>query len=208
MLHTKAMLVDDDLAIIGSANFDARSFRLNFEVSVMFRDAAVAAELARLIEGEFAHGAARARATAAVAVDGAPARSAGATAVAGAVARVAVAARPRGRSTTLRIARRLVTEPQPMRCALARSPRCPGCSCCWHWPRSRSRSRRLAGTGGAVPAGRAGPAGGLGAGAAGATRRQPQPRRIDADRSGRNCAACANRPRRARAAVAGTHRPT
>ena len=54
MLHTKAMLVDDDLAIVGSANFDARSFRLNFEVSVMFADATIAAGLARLIEGEFA----------------------------------------------------------------------------------------------------------------------------------------------------------
>ena len=39
MLHSKALLCDDDLAIIGSANFDHRSFRLNFEVSVMFRDA-------------------------------------------------------------------------------------------------------------------------------------------------------------------------
>lgn len=55
MLHTKALLVDDDMAIIGSANFDARSFRLNFEVSVLFRDVTVAAELAQLIEGEFAH---------------------------------------------------------------------------------------------------------------------------------------------------------
>lgn len=54
MLHTKAMLVDDDMAIVGSANFDARSFRLNFEVSVMFADATIAAELTRLIEGEFA----------------------------------------------------------------------------------------------------------------------------------------------------------
>ena len=54
MLHTKAMLVDDDLAIVGSANFDARSFRLNFEVSVMFARCRLAADLARLIEGEFA----------------------------------------------------------------------------------------------------------------------------------------------------------
>lgn len=50
LMHTKALLCDDDLAIIGSANFDHRSFRLNFEVSVLFRDATVAAELARLIE--------------------------------------------------------------------------------------------------------------------------------------------------------------
>jgi cardiolipin synthase len=54
LLHTKALLVDDELAIIGSANFDSRSFRLNFEVSVLFRDGAIAMELARLIEGEFA----------------------------------------------------------------------------------------------------------------------------------------------------------
>ena len=55
MLHTKALLVDDDLALVGSANFDHRSFRLNFEVCLLFRDAGVAADLARLIEGEFAH---------------------------------------------------------------------------------------------------------------------------------------------------------
>ncbi len=56
LLHTKALLCDDDLAIIGSANFDHRSFRLNFEVSVMFRDAGIAAELATLIQGECSHG--------------------------------------------------------------------------------------------------------------------------------------------------------
>jgi cardiolipin synthase len=55
MLHTKALLVDDALALVGSANFDSRSFRLNFEVSMLFDDPAVAADLARLIEGEFAH---------------------------------------------------------------------------------------------------------------------------------------------------------
>jgi len=54
MLHTKALLVDDDVAIIGSANFDPRSFQLNFEVSVLFRDADVGGALAQLIEGEFA----------------------------------------------------------------------------------------------------------------------------------------------------------
>ncbi|MHB8912636.1 MAG: cardiolipin synthase [Lysobacter sp.] len=55
MLHSKALLCDDDLAIIGSANFDHRSFRLNFEVSVMFRDAGIAAELADLIQHECRH---------------------------------------------------------------------------------------------------------------------------------------------------------
>jgi cardiolipin synthase A/B len=54
MLHTKALLVDDDLALIGSANFDHRSFRLNFEICLLFRDPGVTAELATHIEGEFA----------------------------------------------------------------------------------------------------------------------------------------------------------
>lgn len=36
MLHAKAMLADDDLCLVGSANFDPRSFRLNFELSVLF----------------------------------------------------------------------------------------------------------------------------------------------------------------------------
>jgi cardiolipin synthase len=55
MLHTKALLCDDDLAIIGSANFDHRSFRLNFEVSVMFRHGAIATGLAELIQHECGH---------------------------------------------------------------------------------------------------------------------------------------------------------
>ncbi len=50
LLHSKALLCDDDFAIIGSANFDHRSFRLNFEVSVMFLDTKLVCELARLIE--------------------------------------------------------------------------------------------------------------------------------------------------------------
>ncbi|MDQ3288068.1 MAG: cardiolipin synthase [Pseudomonadota bacterium] len=52
LLHTKALLCDDDLAFVGSANFDHRSFRLNFEVSVLMMDAGVAGELADLLEGE------------------------------------------------------------------------------------------------------------------------------------------------------------
>lgn len=35
MLHTKTMIVDEDISFIGSANFDNRSFYLNFEVSVL-----------------------------------------------------------------------------------------------------------------------------------------------------------------------------
>ena len=54
LLHTKRCWSRRH-RLIGSANFDHRSFRLNFEVSMLFHDATIAAELAQLIEGEFAH---------------------------------------------------------------------------------------------------------------------------------------------------------
>ncbi|MBD9370898.1 cardiolipin synthase [Xanthomonas sp. XNM01] len=54
MLHTKAMLTDDELCVVGSANFDQRSFRLNFEVSMLVRDTRACAGLAQLLEQEFA----------------------------------------------------------------------------------------------------------------------------------------------------------
>lgn len=54
LLHTKALLCDDAVSIIGSANFDHRSFRLNFEISMLFRDRAIGASLARLCEEEMA----------------------------------------------------------------------------------------------------------------------------------------------------------
>ena len=53
MLHTKALLVDEHMVLIGSANFDHRSFRLNFEVSVLLDDHALAARLEQHLEGEF-----------------------------------------------------------------------------------------------------------------------------------------------------------
>jgi len=55
MLHTKALLIDDRAVLVGSANFDHRSFRLNFEVTMLFQDKAIAAELERVIEGQFAN---------------------------------------------------------------------------------------------------------------------------------------------------------
>jgi cardiolipin synthase len=51
MLHSKALLVDGDVAVFGSSNFDNRSFRLNFELCVLFEDVDVAAALA----AEFRH---------------------------------------------------------------------------------------------------------------------------------------------------------
>ncbi len=52
MLHTKA-LVADDIAVVGSSNFDHRSFRLNFEASMMIRDDAFVNNLSALLASEF-----------------------------------------------------------------------------------------------------------------------------------------------------------
>jgi cardiolipin synthase len=45
MLHAKTMVVDERLALIGSANIDMRSFNLNFEVGALIDDADVATAL-------------------------------------------------------------------------------------------------------------------------------------------------------------------
>ena len=55
MLHTKTMVVDDDLAVVGTANMDNRSFRLNFEVMAAVYDASTARELAGQFEADLPH---------------------------------------------------------------------------------------------------------------------------------------------------------
>jgi cardiolipin synthase len=50
MVHAKTMVVDGKIAIVGSANLDNRSFRLNFEVSALFYDDAAIAKLSQLFE--------------------------------------------------------------------------------------------------------------------------------------------------------------
>jgi cardiolipin synthase len=54
-LHAKYLTIDDDVALIGSANIDIRSFALNAEIGILFYDAEVVAELRRIQEGYFAH---------------------------------------------------------------------------------------------------------------------------------------------------------
>lgn len=48
--HSKVMLVDDGWAMIGSANWDARSLRLNFEFNVECYDPPLVASLSRTVE--------------------------------------------------------------------------------------------------------------------------------------------------------------
>ncbi|WP_461516017.1 cardiolipin synthase [Porticoccus sp.] len=52
-LHQKVVLVDDDRAYVGTANFDNRSFQLNFEITVMVRDRQFAAEVEKMLEEDF-----------------------------------------------------------------------------------------------------------------------------------------------------------
>jgi cardiolipin synthase len=52
-MHQKALLVDDDYAAISTANLDNRSFRLNFEITVLFADAGFAADVERMLEDDF-----------------------------------------------------------------------------------------------------------------------------------------------------------
>lgn len=54
-LHQKVMLIDDDIAAVGTHNFDNRSFRLNFEVMAVIVDHDFAREMAAMFEGDFAH---------------------------------------------------------------------------------------------------------------------------------------------------------
>ncbi len=53
-MHQKILLVDDDYAAVSTANFDNRSFRLNFEITVLFADAGFAGDLEMMLEADFA----------------------------------------------------------------------------------------------------------------------------------------------------------
>ncbi|MGZ5042497.1 MAG: cardiolipin synthase [Usitatibacter sp.] len=52
MLHAKTMVIDDTVAIIGTANLDNRSFRLNFEVAAAFYDKSVIDRLVARFEAD------------------------------------------------------------------------------------------------------------------------------------------------------------
>jgi cardiolipin synthase len=54
LLHAKTMSVDDSVALVGSSNFDIRSFELNFEISLLFYGSDMTAYLRHLQKGYMA----------------------------------------------------------------------------------------------------------------------------------------------------------
>ena len=51
-VHAKTIVVDDDLAIVGTANLDTRSFRLNFELAALLYDQPLAQRLGAAFEAD------------------------------------------------------------------------------------------------------------------------------------------------------------
>jgi cardiolipin synthase len=54
-LHQKVMLVDDQLSSIGTVNFDNRSMRLNFEITMLIGDKDFASEVEAMLKEDFAN---------------------------------------------------------------------------------------------------------------------------------------------------------
>ncbi|HEY3052759.1 MAG TPA: cardiolipin synthase [Thermoanaerobaculia bacterium] len=54
-MHQKVTLIDDECCTIGTANFDNRSFRLNFEITMAVADREIASEVRAMLEADFAN---------------------------------------------------------------------------------------------------------------------------------------------------------
>jgi len=54
-LHQKVMLIDDSTSTVGTANFDNRSFKLNFEITGIIADSAFAVEIEQMFIDDFSH---------------------------------------------------------------------------------------------------------------------------------------------------------
>jgi cardiolipin synthase len=54
-MHQKVMLIDDHIATVGTANFDNRSFRLNFEINIAVDDEEFAGKVAAMLETDLSH---------------------------------------------------------------------------------------------------------------------------------------------------------
>ncbi len=55
MLHAKVTVFDEDLVLVGSANLDSRSFRLNFEASTFVASSRLCAELTARFHSDLEH---------------------------------------------------------------------------------------------------------------------------------------------------------
>lgn len=54
-VHAKTMVIDDELAVVGSANMDYRSFDLNFEINAMLYGKELNAQLSAAFENDLKH---------------------------------------------------------------------------------------------------------------------------------------------------------
>ena len=54
-LHQKVMLIDHDLATVGTANLDNRSMRLNFEHTMVLADEGLATAVEKMLATDFEH---------------------------------------------------------------------------------------------------------------------------------------------------------
>lgn len=52
-MHQKVMLVDSDMATVGTANFDNRSFSLNFETTLLFHSRSFAGQVEQMLKKDF-----------------------------------------------------------------------------------------------------------------------------------------------------------
>ena len=52
MLHSKMLLVDDEIVSIGSTNFDFRSFECNFEANMFFYSRNLAAKMLEVFKSD------------------------------------------------------------------------------------------------------------------------------------------------------------
>ena len=54
-MHQKVLLIDSGIAAIGTANFDTRSMRLNFEVTLLLVQEACAGEVEKMLKADLAN---------------------------------------------------------------------------------------------------------------------------------------------------------
>ena len=54
-LHQKVMLIDDEIATVGTVNLDNRSFRINFEITMLCINRLFARDVAGMLERDFAN---------------------------------------------------------------------------------------------------------------------------------------------------------